>query len=89
VIGLRLPTIDELIDVTMQPTEFADLYECVCGASIGGGLDGEWDELLCEECLSDLFDRLNPELVDDPHAYDCWLHTVIEMVNGQRDELGL
>jgi len=80
---VNLPSIDELIGATMQPTEFPDLYECVCGASTGGDLSDDWAELLCPECLDDLFDRLNPTLTDDDDARDGWHLLVVRMVGSR------
>jgi hypothetical protein len=79
---VKFPTIDELIDVTMQPTDVDGVYECTCGAT-GEWWDGHptaWGELLCDDCVSDLFDTLNPSLRADDVAYLSWTRTVERMI---------
>lgn len=63
---MNLPTVDELIDVTMQPeTAELDSWECgCCSASLWCDVLPEWAELVCPECLEDLFDALNPAADD-------------------------
>jgi hypothetical protein len=54
-------------------------WECRCGAGAGGWVGSDhpdpWD-LLCSDCMIDLFDALNPHLAEEDSAFDVFVRDI-------------
>lgn len=68
---LLRPDDDQVAELVMAEVD-PGLFECRCGAAADwwGDPGPERWELVCDECLVELFEELNPTLADDETALD-------------------